>query len=147
MALRKPHRSPYSSSMCCMYNTGLPENLVSLCYIHPHPLPKLWKPLSFLSHNNPPTHTYNYTHTHTHTHTLTHTHTHSHTLTPTPAQSRVKVAEERVEEEKDEGERALLQRLFPDLRVSDTASFSAWVDQFELEAQLSLENTLKKVSL
>lgn len=51
----------------------------------------------------------------------------------------------RVAEEKEEGEKALLQRLFPDVRVAETTSFSAWVDQFELEAQLSIDNTKKQV--
>ncbi|CAI8028659.1 hypothetical protein GBAR_LOCUS16316 [Geodia barretti] len=59
--------------------------------------------------------------------------------------SRVKMAEARVAEEKEEGERALLERLFPDVRVAETTSFSPWVDQFEMEAQLCLENTKKQV--
>ncbi|CAI8028650.1 Kinectin [Geodia barretti] len=60
-------------------------------------------------------------------------------------ESRVKMAEARVAEEKEEGERALLERLFPDVRVAETTSFSPWVDQFEMEAQLCLENTKKQV--
>ena len=66
-----------------------------------------------------------------------------HAYTP---QSCVKMAEARVAEEKEEGERALLERLFPDVRVAETTSFSPWVDQFEMEAQLCLENTKKQVT-
>ena len=68
---------------------------------------------------------------------------HEHTYTP---QNRVKMAEAMVAEEKEEGERALLQRLFPDVRVVETTSFSSWVDQFEMEAQLCLDNTKKQVT-
>ena len=47
--------------------------------------------------------------------------------------------------EKEEGQRALLQRLFPDVTVDDTTSFPVWADTFETQAQLTLDNTKKQV--
>lgn len=42
------------------------------------------------------------------------------------------------------GQRALLHRLFPDVAV-ETAAFPIWVDQFEGQAQLKIENTKNQV--
>lgn len=61
-----------------------------------------------------------------------------------PFQKHVKVAEAKVSEEMEAGQRALLQRLFPDVAVEGTA-FPVWVDQFEAQAQLTIEDTKNQV--
>ena len=48
-------------------------------------------------------------------------------------------------EEMEEGQRALLQRLFPDITVEDTSSSAAWTNQFEAKTQLSIEDSKKQV--
>lgn len=59
-------------------------------------------------------------------------------------EDRVKAAEAAVYEKMEEGQRALLQRLFPDVAV-DAVSFPTWVDLFESQAQLTVEATKKQL--
>ena len=59
-------------------------------------------------------------------------------------QERVRIARATVREELEQNQRALLQRLFPDVTV-DASSFATWLDQFETQAQLTAENTKNQV--
>ena len=56
----------------------------------------------------------------------------------------MKAAEAKVSDEMEEGQRALLQRLFPDVTV-DATTFPAWTDLFETQARLTIEGTKKQV--